>query len=564
MSQRMNAQSLTKGKKHALATAVALLVAAQGLQAMEFDTGNPDLTVRLDTQLRYNLGVRVGEPTDTFRNEFRVDSVERAFDKGDVVMNRLDALFELDTVYKGDHGFRLSAAAWRDMAYDGNLNTMGTPPQMGEYANNQSNAYYNKYVRGPGYELLDAFVFTNFNVGGVGVGVKAGKHNLYWGESMFTQTNGVAYGQGALDGIKGASSPGVEAKELFMPHEQISATFQLNDELTLAAQYSLDWESVRQPAGGTYFATADQPRSDFSFHAPVPNRPDVEPADKKGNWGVSARWTPEALAGGSLGVYYRKFDEKLPWSFLLLNGRTPLGVGFSYNQDVELLGVSYAHTWKGASMGWELSTRRNTGLRSANSFATQSMATYEDVAGARGNTLHGLVNAVKLLPHSSLWDGASFAGELSFVHLLDVTNDPKKRYVGDAANTTYNCVGADPAKPAMDICPSKTAFSMNIAFTPNWAQVLPGVNMTLPIKLGYGLRGTGATTGSQIEGNTTFSIGVGATYLGKHNFNIQYAKTIMPYSLNANGSLNTSDPRLTAGAVQNTHDWISFSYKTNF
>ena len=180
MSQRMNAQRLIKGKKHALATAVALLVAAQGLQAMEFDTGNPDLTVRLDTQLRYNLGVRVGEPTDTFRNEFRVDSVERAFDKGDVVMNRGDALFELDTVYKGDHGFRLSAAAWRDMAYDGNLNTLGTPPQMGEYAKNQSNAYYNKYVRGPGYELLDAFVFTNFSAGGVGVGVNAGKHNLYW------------------------------------------------------------------------------------------------------------------------------------------------------------------------------------------------------------------------------------------------------------------------------------------------------------------------------------------------------------------------------------------------
>ena len=71
---------------------------------------------------------------------------------------------------------------------------------------------------------------------------KLGKHNMYWGETLFIAANGNNYGQSALDIAKLYNVPGTEAKELFMPRNQLSMWFTVNPELTLGAQYFLDSE----------------------------------------------------------------------------------------------------------------------------------------------------------------------------------------------------------------------------------------------------------------------------------------------------------------------------------
>src|SRR5262249_44128729 len=159
---------------------------------------------------------------------------------------------EFDLVYRRDHGFRVSAAGWFDAAYSNRIEGdpaldasgvgMGAGPTGGPYA-----PYTKRWNRGPSGEFLDAFVFTKVDVGDVPINIKLGQHNIYWGESLFSAVGGIAYNQGPLDFRKALANPGVEAKELFKPLNQLSMSAQVTDTLGVAAQYYLDWKPTALP-----------------------------------------------------------------------------------------------------------------------------------------------------------------------------------------------------------------------------------------------------------------------------------------------------------------------------
>ena len=104
---------------HARAQRIAIAVAsAWGLLhggaalAFEFDTGNPDLSVRWDNTPRLNLGMRVEGRDDKIGNNQLYDEGTYSFDRGDMVAERLDWLTELDVVYQKRFGARVSAQLW--------------------------------------------------------------------------------------------------------------------------------------------------------------------------------------------------------------------------------------------------------------------------------------------------------------------------------------------------------------------------------------------------------------------------------------------------------------------
>ncbi len=93
----------------------------------------------------------------------------------------------------------------------------------GEYTDAAEDLHYR------GGELLDAFVFANFEVGEASANVRVGRHTLYWGNSLLSTgaIHGFAGSMAALDLAKGLGTPGSEAKELFMPNNKISTVVQL-------------------------------------------------------------------------------------------------------------------------------------------------------------------------------------------------------------------------------------------------------------------------------------------------------------------------------------------------
>ena len=371
-------------------------------QAMDIDTGNENLTVRWDNTPRVNLGWRVEQRNDLIGNNQLYDEGTYSFDRGDLVAGRLDWFSELDVVYQKRFGGRVSAQLWYDGAYGsyGRSNPKFAP--IASYVNNRYTDYTRDLYRGPDAEILDAFVFGRFDLGEVPLTVKAGRHTLYWGESLFVNgnLNGIAYAQNPLDLQKGFATPGAEAKELFRPLTQISAQAAVSDELTLMAQYFFEWDSFRFPEGGTYLGPVDfafrGPQRQFLGMAPngapifAANGGNINP-DETGDWGIGARWSPQWL-DGTMGLFYRNYSDKLPQVLLTKIGPNTSQYNLIYPDNVSLYGLSLAKNIGGVSVGAELSYRANTPLNAVvlGNAAAAGVLPGGETAGPRGNTANGL------------------------------------------------------------------------------------------------------------------------------------------------------------------------------
>ena len=133
--------------------------------AFEVETGNPDLQLRWDNTLRYNLAQRVESRDNKIGRNAISDEGTYSFDQGDIVSNRLDLLSELDFVHGGNKGFRVSAAAWYDAAYDGHGKSNPTLAAIPSYRDNEYSNYTERFYRGVSGEIMDAFAFLNFDAG---------------------------------------------------------------------------------------------------------------------------------------------------------------------------------------------------------------------------------------------------------------------------------------------------------------------------------------------------------------------------------------------------------------
>jgi hypothetical protein len=524
---------------------------SSGAQAVNIDTGNSDVELRWDNSVRYNAGVRTGGVNNAFYKSSGYDETEGRFKRGDVVTNRVDLVSELDMTYKGKYGFRVSGAAWYDDAYSATSVRNPALANSGNYANNHYNSYADRYIHGPSGEILDAFVFGAFELGGTTLNVKAGQHNVYWGESLYSVGNSIAYSMGAVDTIKSATSPGAEAKELFLPRKQLSGQWQLSNEVSLGAQYAFGWKPFRLVPGGTYFASGDATRADFAAPG-IANGPDIEP-NQRGDFGVNVRWSPSFFPG-TAGFYYRRFDEKLPWGITQL-GATPT-VRLAFARDTELYGFSLTTNVSTVSVGAELSYRKNTALNPISYTvipANGTSATYDEAEGPRGNTMHALLNGVYLLPRTALWDGGTLQAELNYSRLLSVTKHAE-RFNGEG----YACPAG---RDRSDGCSTKDAIGVNVGFTPSWPQAIAGWDLSMPTSLAYQIKGNGPALGGGNEGALSWSIGVTGTLYSKYEFSLKYADTQAQYKVNpATGVVTTTN----GTAVQNDHGWVFFTFKTTF
>src|SRR6218665_1664794 len=185
-----------------LAAPVIMLCAMEPASAFNFNLSNPDMSLRWDNTVRYNLGFRAEDCDKNIcgdnagRGDVTAYQSDRKFaHAGDVVTNRVDILTEMDFVYKGRHGARLSANGWYDDAYKGDikgdraLDASGAGQGAGQTGTGYT-SYTDRWNNGPSGEFADAFIFTGFDIGDIPVDFKAGQHNIYWGESLFSAVNG--------------------------------------------------------------------------------------------------------------------------------------------------------------------------------------------------------------------------------------------------------------------------------------------------------------------------------------------------------------------------------------
>lgn len=535
-----------------IAATLLLGVASAGTaHAFNIETGHPDLRLRWDNTLRLNYIHRVEGQDEHLLQQVNADDGNRNFDTG-MVSARVDLLSELDFAYKRYHGFRISAAAWYDYAYDRSLDN-DSPSTSNHMVDGMPGIGLSdaarRYYRGVSGELLDAFGFTRVNLGGTTADLRLGRHVVYWGESLLGNgvVHGITYGQSGLDLAKSAAIPGTEAKELFRPLNQFSAQWRPSDTLSLAAQYFLQWEPFRIPEAGTFLGTNDVLlEGGESLIAAGGARflrgPDIEPKNR-GEWGVSARWTPDWLGNRTLGFYYRNFADKLPQAFLFPSTGT---YHLAYGDDIDLYGVSLAQQIGGLSVGTELSYRRNMPLVSDIAVLTQLPARGE-VPGARGDTWHALINVIGIRPGNVLWDALNWSSELTLSRVQKVTVNEalykgRDDYAGGIDKPTRNYVGV----------------ALNLA--PTYYQVANGVDLFVPISVSYGLHGNAGVTSGGNKDAGSYAIGIGLDVLSRYRFDLRYTDYFGREAINAAGA------RVYNGTNALLHDRgnVSLTFKTTF
>ena len=502
----------------------ALFAWGYSLYAFEIPTGNEDVSLLWDNTLRITSQYRVANQDDELLASPNLDDGNRNFDTG-FVSNRLDVLSELDLMYKRRMGVRVSGALWYDQAYNSDFDndsvaTSNLLDKNGNQVVNRLSSEADKYYAGPDGELLDAFVFTRIEAWNVPVYLKAGRHIYSWGQSLLNPIHAISYGQMPLDLQKGTAQPGIEAKELFRPTNMVSAVAQLTNSLQVAGQYYLEWERNRLPLDGTYFGA-----SDIALEGPgtmimgpgafVHHGRDIEPDDRK-DFGVSAQWMPGELTDMTFGFYYRRFSDRMPTLIVNLNGDPGTNPNnwlyhVAYKSDIDVFGLSYATTLFGASMGTEVSYRKDMPLVSepAMVYFSGMLPDTGDILGATGDTVHVIFNLMKSLNRTALWHAGVWMFEIDYSRWLNA-DDPNGVFKGRSGYSTIDRVTEDHSV-------------VNFNFSPQYLQVLPGLDIAIPLSVTYGLWGNSSVANGGVKGDGNFGIGIDFTYLSTYEIGLKYA-----------------------------------------
>jgi hypothetical protein len=512
----------TRGLRITL-TAAAALLACDGW-AMELDTGNADWSVRFDNAVKASTIYRTNSADPALVDSFRllVPGVRASafpqalnFNAGDdnfrnrgFVSKRIDLLSEFDAVYRKDFGLRLSAAAWYDAAYSGKTDAR-------EFVNGQTP--FDEFpsgtrdLAGRKAELLDAFVFGGWELGeGRKLTARLGRHGLLYGESLFFGDNGIARAQGPVDIFKLLSSPNAQFKEIIRPVPQVSTNLQLSPGLSVGGYYQFRWEADRLPPAGSFYSVANIPwGSAQPEFAGIPSGPiagnyvlspssDQTPRNS-GQFGAQLKWH---VADTDLGFYAARYHDKGGQLYGNLNVLNPAASSWRYvfPEAIKTAGVSASRSVGDVNLAGEASVRWNMPLRSANMLYPGAFAPAP--AYATGRTAHLNFSWLATLGPNFLARETSFVGELAWNRVLK-TNDPSREL--DAGRT-------------------RSATALQFIFSPSYRQVLPGLDLSVPVGLRYTLDGRSAITAWDARGNGSATLGLEGTYLGAWQFSVTYTR----------------------------------------
>lgn len=487
--------------------------------AVEIDAGNADFKVRWDNTFKYNLGYRLHDPSSaliadnipTNVNNLNLDDGDRNFRRG-LVSNRIDLLSELDVSYRRSYGFRVSGAAWYDSIYN-RRNDHDTPSRA-----NQSSVDADEFteatrkLHGRKAEFLDAFVYANFEKGNL----RLGRHSLLYGETLFFGANGIANAQSPTDIIKLLTVPGSQFKEIILPVNQISGQYQLGDAVSLGGYYQFEWRKTRIPGVGSYLSSVDvfdDGGENFLFAEGLPiTAPRVgdRKARDSGQFGVQLRFKPKDV-DVEIGLYAARYHDKLFQVYLrplglVVDPSLPLNYQLVYPEGIKTYGVSLSTVLADVNVAAELSVRRNTPLVSG-PVADVSVDGSCGIGGATcyavGNSAHLNLSAIAFFNKNPVWDQASLLAEIGWNRRTSITR---------------NAAELDPNT-------TRDAWGLRFIFEPQYFQVLPSLDISVPIGVGYNPKGNSSVVtqfNGGVDNGGDFSIGVKGTYEQVWKFGINY------------------------------------------
>jgi hypothetical protein len=326
----MNLQGLkSHGRRRVVLPLLLAMLCGTPAAAFQFDFG--DVEGSLDSTISYGMSWRMSDQDKDIiglANGGRAYSVNGDdgnlnYDRDDAFSSLAKITSDLDLRY-GDFGLFVRGSAFYD--FENN----DEDRERTKLSNNS------KDLVGKDAELLDTYVWGNFEIADMPSQVRLGDQVLSWGESTFIQ-NGINI-INPFD-VSKLRVPGAELKEGLVPVGMVSASISPTENLTFEGFYQYDWEKVEVDPTGFYWSTNDLPGesadrlllgfrewsdlgtswqglvlpsevTDERFMM-VPRAEDNKPSDD-GQFGLAMRVYAPGLNDTEFGFYFINYHSRLP------------------------------------------------------------------------------------------------------------------------------------------------------------------------------------------------------------------------------------------------------------
>lgn len=445
------------------ALATVLPFAVNTASAFELNLGA--VTGALDTTVSYGTGWRMEDPdtqlaaryptyaasvADNHRTFINKNDGDANFDNNSRPFSSVFKITaDLELKYQ-NYGLFTRGTAFYDTVIMGDNVNAATPNRFPNSAscNAQNSAnpaacgFPEEMLDHSGHDarFLDAYVYGNFDVGGMPLNLRAGSMVINWGEALFLQ-----------DGINSANPvslsklrlPGSEVKEALLPLPMLYASLGLTENLTAEAFYEFDWDYSEPDDVGTYYSTDD------AFAGEGANRILVEasalgavtyntlvngvgspyltnkraadlPTDGKGQFGLAFRYSMNET---EFGLFFMNYHSHKPVARATTGTLNPAPLPGAlaaakyidstvyqlvYPEDIQMYGLSFSTTAGIFSFSGELAYRPNDVILSE---LGDNLVAYNTIAAACYGA--GLCNPAT---------GANFGSTLGMVKPGQTTN----------------------------------------------------------------------------------------------------------------------------------------------
>jgi len=393
-----------KHNKTLLAALIASAFAHSSVQAADFYFGDDDSTLlQINSQLSIGSSWRTEKADPRFIATLNggqgatstTDDGNLNFEEGDSFSKIVKGIHDVQ-LSKDNVGAFVRVKYWHDKELNdesrahgnsGNGYTPGAP---------LSDTGFADYAKFSGIQLLDAYVYGDFDIAAKPVNIRLGRQVVSWGESTFIQ--GGINSINPID-VSAFRRPGAELKEGLLPVGMLYSNIGLTDSLSLESFYQYEWEKTQIDGCGTFFSAADFAADGCNaVTVAVPDRTaiaggffakrqaDMEP-DDGGQYGIAARYFAAALNDTEFGVYYLNLHSRLPMinavrtKTLSLPGVTSVfvpkaldptggvlsalnpGYLIAYPEDQQYYGFSFATNLDGLALSGEVSYKPDSPLQ---------------------------------------------------------------------------------------------------------------------------------------------------------------------------------------------------------
>jgi hypothetical protein len=473
--------------------AAALLLAGPTMASAGDLFAADGIDVRWDNTLRYSNAIRILPQSGTLLANANADDGDRNLSSG-VVSNRFDLESKFDLAMD-NFGFHASAAGWYDTVYH-------------NQTDNRSQATYNvssvpssrfapavRDLEGQYAELDDAFVYGTFNIANVEVSGRLGRQTVLWGESLFYDANSIASAQAPTDYTRTVTGQSGYGNNVYLPVTQLSLTAQLGPDLSVTVYDHFGARPSRQSGAGSYFSYVDflgrgADRLFLSSGQYLARQADGR-VKAGGQYGIAAHLS---VNDTDLGFYFVQYNATDPQIIMTAttNNLNPGAAGFYklvYPKDIVLIGASAGGSLGDGTISGEISLRRNTPLLAyPRDPITLDVDHLPYIDYLKGDLVHLQVSAEVPMGMSDLWNSANLNLEVA----------------ADEASSLNAYPGATSLEPF--------AMRARFLFEPHYFQVLPNLDLNVPIGVGYNVTGHSFTYYAQNGGTGDFEIGVRAIY----------------------------------------------------